>query len=488
MATIEQTGEVSPEAIGKAVTSVLASEEFGKSPRMRKFLSYIVEKSLAGKPDEVREYNIALAVFDRDPSFDPATNTIVRVEARRLRRMLAAYYLGAGRLDPVVIEIPRGGYLSLFRRRHDEGADRAAAKPASSVKRRAWYRASGIALAAVILGLVYWRAAFLPGSRVPFRWQLEGSTLRVFDSRDRLCWEKHFAAFDPNFGPMVADKALIADIDNDGRVEVLWSNLPEGGGEIVGSLLCFEQNGRLRWEHRYGSRKTFGTRSFEASYRGRLIRRVSIGGNPRLLTVANHYLWYPSQVALLDPADGRVIEEYWHPGSIYHGVLRDVDGDGKDELVFGAINNPGDGLGHPAVGVLKIPFSEAPRRTFAPGDPFPPVTGGGELAYALFPLPDVCQAMGRLPVFVNFKVDEGRIAVETSLPEVAGIVYYLDFHLKVLEYRFSDNFASLHQRFFVQRLLNHPLSGEEIRSLGKVVAFAAAPDGNSPELKRFWGF
>jgi hypothetical protein len=92
------------------------------------------------------------------------------------------------------------------------------------------------------------------------------------------------------------------------------------------------------------------------------------------------------------------------------------------------------------------------------------------------------------PAFSNFAVEDGRITVETPLPEGGGIVYDLDFHLRVLDYRFSDNFKSLHQRLFVQHLLDHPLSGEETRSLGKVVAFAAAPDGNSPELKRFWGF
>ena len=215
---------------------------------------------------------------------------------------------------------------------------------------------------------------------------------------------------------------------------------------------------------------------------------MAVGGKPRLLTVANHYLWYPSQVALLDPADGRVIEEYWHPGSIYHAVLHDVDRDGKDELVFGAINNPGEGMGHPGVGILKIPFSEAPRRKFAPGDPLQPVTGGGELAYALLPLPDINRAMGMLPLLINFKVDEGRITLETPVPDVGGIVYSLDFNLKVLEYRFSDGFAAMHQRLFVQHLLDHPLSGEETRSLGKAVTFAAAPDGNSPELKRFWEF
>jgi hypothetical protein len=124
----------------------------------------------------------------------------------------------------------------------------------------------------------------------------------------------------------------------------------------------------------------------------------------------------------------------------------------------------------------------------APGDPFPPLTGGGELAYALLPLPDVDKAMGLLPMPANFKIDGGHITVETPTPELGGIVYVLDFDLNTVEYRFSDNFAAFHRRLAVQHLLDHVLTAEESRPLGKVVRFPAAPDGNSPELKRVWKF
>ena len=484
MAVIERAGGISPEAMRDAVARVLASSAFGKSKRLWRFFSYVVEKTLAGESDDIKEYSIALAVFDRDPSFNPATDTIVRVEAGRLRNKLAAYYHGSGSHDPVVIDLPCGGYVPEFRARGQESPAGAARR---FFQRPVSYGHAGAVLLVVVAGILLWRASTV--SRAPHAWTLDGSTLRVVDIAGRLCWEKHFPPFDGNFGELVADKTLIGDIDHDGRVEVLFNLVPAGGGAIGGSLLCFDQSGRRRWEYRYGgaAARRFGTRSFDPSYRGCLIRPLRLGGRPMLLTVANHYLWYPSQVALLDAVTGRLVEEYWHPGSIYNGVLHDVDGDGKDELVFGAINNPGDGLGHPGVGILKIPFSQAPR-ALAPGDPFPPVTGGGESAYALFPLPDVNNAVGMLPLFVNFKVEAGRITAETQLPENVGIVYYLDFRLNVLDYRFSDNFKSLHQRLFVQHLLDHPLSDEETRSLGKVVTFAAAPNGNSPALKRFWGF
>jgi len=477
------SGEVSAEAIGGAVSRVLASREFGNSKRLRRFLSYVVEKTLAGELNAVKEYNIALAVFDREASFDPATDTIVRVEARRLRHQLAAYYGNDGLLDPVIIDIPKGGYVPAFRNRGGEEPGGAARKP----PRRWWMLAASAFLLAGV-GLWIGRAVTVARPGVPASWVLDGTTLRILDSRDRICWVKHFGPFDSSYALTVADKVLIAELDGDGRKEVLFNLLPQNAGLTGGSLLCYESNGALRWQFHYGARKTLGNRSFDSAYRGGLLRPVTVNGRRLLLTVANHFLWYPSQVALLDARTAQVVEEYWHPGSIYQCALHDVDRDGREEAVFAAINNPGEGLGHAAIGVLALPFSNAPRHPAKPADPLPPLTGGGEQAYALFPLPDVDRVMGMLPIPANFKIDGGRITVEIPLPELGGIVYSLDFDLQVREFRFSDNFAALHNRLAVQHLLDHRLTPEESRSLGQAVPFPAAPDGNSPRLKQFWKF
>ena len=488
-------GGPSAEEIGAALAALLASKELGGSARLRRFLSFVVEKSLVGEASDLKEYTIALAVFDRESSFNPATNTIVRVEARRLRQLLAAYYHGSGREQPVVIELPKGSYIPAFHRRvpeaaapaQDAGASPPEAPAGPTLARRIAVPALVAAVAALAAaGFIAVRSGILPGARVPHVWQLDGSTLRIFDQHGRLCWEKHFGAFDPSFPAAVSEKVLIADVDGDGRQEVLFNLLADAGGAVAGSLLCFEQNGSLRWQHRYGRPRTFAGRRFDADYRGRLVRRVTAGGKPRILTVANHYLWYPSQVALLDPATGNVVDEYWHPGAIYFGALYDVDRDGAEEFVFAAINNPGSGLGHPAAGILKLPFSRAPRRDFAPGDPFQPVTGGGELSYALLATPDLNRATGVLPIPTNFKVDSHGIALETPLPESGGISYLLGFDLKTLEYRFSDNFTALHNRFFLQRLVDHRLSEAETEALGRVALFTAAPDGNSAAVDRLW--
>jgi TolB-like protein/tetratricopeptide (TPR) repeat protein len=90
---------------------ILASRCFGRSPRLSRFLRFLVENALEGVTGNLKEYAIGIDVFDRDPSYDPRLDPIVRVEARRLRQKLRLYYEDEGRGDHVRIEIPERGYL-----------------------------------------------------------------------------------------------------------------------------------------------------------------------------------------------------------------------------------------------------------------------------------------------------------------------------------------------------------------------------------------
>ena len=105
-----------------ALQRIAASRQFRASPQLVAFLRYVVEQTLAGHSAKIKSYTIAVEALDRDSSFDPQTDAIVRVEAGRLRRALAHYYAGDGRDDPVVIELPRGSYVPQFRRQGAAGA------------------------------------------------------------------------------------------------------------------------------------------------------------------------------------------------------------------------------------------------------------------------------------------------------------------------------------------------------------------------------
>ena len=93
---------------------MLASPHFDASERNRGFLRHVVEEALAGRADRIKAYTIATEVFGRDPKFDPQLNSIVRIEAGRLRRSIERYYLTDGRASRVRIDIPRGGYVPVF--------------------------------------------------------------------------------------------------------------------------------------------------------------------------------------------------------------------------------------------------------------------------------------------------------------------------------------------------------------------------------------
>jgi tetratricopeptide (TPR) repeat protein len=96
---------------------ILSSRAFVQSHRIRRFLQFVVEESLLGKPERLKEYLIGVEVFDRRDAFDPRVDSIVRVEARRLRYKLDEYYRAEGRHDAVRIILRKGSYVPAFEHR-----------------------------------------------------------------------------------------------------------------------------------------------------------------------------------------------------------------------------------------------------------------------------------------------------------------------------------------------------------------------------------
>ncbi len=106
---------------GESVTAqlerVLTSGAFAQADQLKRFLAFIVGEGLAGRGPALKEYVVAVRVFRKDASFDPRTDPIVRVQARRLRTKLERYYQEEGARDAILIELPRGGYAPVFRHR-----------------------------------------------------------------------------------------------------------------------------------------------------------------------------------------------------------------------------------------------------------------------------------------------------------------------------------------------------------------------------------
>jgi tetratricopeptide (TPR) repeat protein len=106
--------------IHRQLERICASTAFRGSLRLTRFLTFVVETTLAGKSDTIKAYTIAVEALDRGGDFDPESDPIVRVEAGRLRRALARFYAEAGRNEAVFIDLPRGTYVPVF---HCAGAE-----------------------------------------------------------------------------------------------------------------------------------------------------------------------------------------------------------------------------------------------------------------------------------------------------------------------------------------------------------------------------
>ncbi len=105
------------QSVRDELARILASRAFERSERLRDFLRFIVERSLDEPAVPQKEYSIGTAVYGRPQSFDPRCDSIIRVEARRLRAKLAEYYTGEGWGDPIEISVPSGGYGPVIRER-----------------------------------------------------------------------------------------------------------------------------------------------------------------------------------------------------------------------------------------------------------------------------------------------------------------------------------------------------------------------------------
>src|SRR5204863_10105846 len=93
-------------AAAEQLERVLASVTFRQVDRLKRFLRFIVSEALAGRGDQLKEYVIGVQVFDKDSSFDPRADPIVRVQARRLCARLVRYYPATGGTDALVIALP----------------------------------------------------------------------------------------------------------------------------------------------------------------------------------------------------------------------------------------------------------------------------------------------------------------------------------------------------------------------------------------------
>lgn len=173
-----------PAQVRRQLERLLASPQLAQAPALGALLRYVVERTLQGEADRLKEYTLGVEVFDRGADFDPRVDTIVRVQGRRLRAKLDEYYRGPGRGDPVRIDLPKGHYVPVFApQAHGDtaaagaeagaAADQVPARPPTGADRSAtaalpWLLAALALALAALMALRWWPwPADAPGAAAP---------------------------------------------------------------------------------------------------------------------------------------------------------------------------------------------------------------------------------------------------------------------------------------------------------------------------------
>lgn len=108
---------VSPQAVERQLSKMVTSTIFARSKQLCRFLRFVVEETLHGHAETLKESRIGTIVFRRGELFNPGIDPIVRVQARRLRSKVEEYYETEGRQDPLVIRLRAGSYSPIFESR-----------------------------------------------------------------------------------------------------------------------------------------------------------------------------------------------------------------------------------------------------------------------------------------------------------------------------------------------------------------------------------
>jgi hypothetical protein len=100
-----------------AVDKILQSQVFRNTESLRRLLRFLAEKAITGEADQLKEYSVGIDAFGKPPSYDPRQDSAVRIQVGRLRQKLSEYYQNEGKEDPIIVELPKGGFRLQFESR-----------------------------------------------------------------------------------------------------------------------------------------------------------------------------------------------------------------------------------------------------------------------------------------------------------------------------------------------------------------------------------
>lgn len=318
-------GKIAPAEIRAALHRVLQSPEFRASRRSQDFLRYVVERTLDGQAESLKERTIGIDVFGRSAEYDPSNDATVRVKAGEVRKRLGLYYATEGQQEEIRIDLPAGTYVPEFVR-VDVPAPAQQPKPADSasdVVSKARRRPSlalllsAVAVIVIIVGIVAWIKLRTPATVVDQFWSpvLRGSAPVLLS-----------AAYVPVYG---VDPKMAPERPTRFEDFVLLTDQFVGGGDLMAVARISAMLNRMQRAYRVkiGSDVSFQdlraaptvlvgysyTRWRDISKELRFF--IDAEARPRMVTDAGK----PTAWALPDlPADRRTNEDYAIVTRVFH--------------------------------------------------------------------------------------------------------------------------------------------------------------------------
>ncbi len=327
------------------------------------------------------------------------------------------------------------------------------------------------------------------------QWRVADASFIVFDARNDELWRKEFdRPLDPESYDRQAQNTgalpRFVDLDGDGEPEVLFPYRSVDLAE-TGMLICYSARGKERWRFIPGGAVHSQSENFDPIFNIRNSEVIARDGGPekQLLVVSSHYLFYPTQIALLSK-DGRLLRQYWHSGHIgtLNDTLRVIDfnRDGRDEIYLSGVSN---GYRQATLVVLdpgsfEGAASEVDGRHQLQG--FPP---GKEMRRVLFPRSCMNRATHEYnnALRMNFTretlVLSVREAMESQTLFDVYVFYTLGPDLSFRGFATGDLFEATHAQMYREGKLDHAFDPTELDAFHNLTFLTpSSPSATSAKL------
>ena len=291
---------------------------------------------------------------------------------------------------------------------------------------------------------------------------VDNGIVTAFNKQGHPTWTFHSGTNAPTGPGTYFSKIVQTDLDADGADELLVTRELPNTNHV---LYCFNARGDVLWTRNLGRTVQTAVETLEPPFlaRGFEVLRGFPDGLPRIVTVAHHHLWYPSQLLVLD-LHGNILGEYWHSGHLTAFTLSDLDLDGHPELIVAGINQARKSAelavldpfhltgtsteSNPTFQLLSMPTGVERARAVLTPSRLSRLTAAYNLPVALFPKRD-----GLL-----LDVHEGTgIATPGN-----SLTYEFNRQLQVVSISPSDQFALSQDAFVRAGKLAHALTPAEL--------------------------